>query len=218
MTTVTIYGYDVSTSDLLSTIGVILTTLVALAAIFLTHYFSNHRLRAELTEQNRQRELERISRLKEDKLKRYLQKMEIMFLYNLELKSICKKIRMEFFKVDDIDSAFSFSEYLHDISHSISEIENKMNVIINVYFYNEAIDFDTFFISTFTEELINYKYDFGNLKFEEFSSLEEASETLETTKNNFDTLLNDFVLCIHNLETEFVMKTDIENESLYESL
>lgn len=215
MKSLILYGYEFDVKDLLSTVGVVLTAVVALTAVFLNHYFSTRRLRIELIEQDKQRELDRLCRLQEERVNSRMQKMVRLFEYNLELKSIIDHLHNGINQVDDISSAFYFSERLSDFANSIQEIDNKIRVILSVYFFDESLDIDILFLSKYSVELINQSNELGSLKFEEFTSPDEASTSLYSKKSNFDLELSSFEGSIWSLEREFVNKIESEHDKLY---
>ena len=215
MKSLILYGYEFDINDLLSTVGVILTATTALVAVLLNHYFSTCRLRIELNEQDKQRELDRLNRLQEERLKSYLHKMERLFEFTLELKSISDEIRDNFNKVDDISAAFDFSEKLSEFANDIGQVDNKMRVILNVYFHDDLLDIDILFLSDFSLELVTQSGELGFLHFEEYTSEDEALENLSSKKHNFESGLNCFVDNIWSLERGLVEKIESEHEKLY---
>lgn len=216
MNSIFLYGYEFDVNDLLSTGGVILTAATALIAVLLNHYFSMRRLRIELKEQDKQRELDRLSRFQEERLKNYLHNMERLFEFTLELKSIHKDIQDDLNKVDSISAAVGFSKKLRDFANDLDQLDNKLRVVINVYFHDESLDIDIIFISHFSCELISQYGEFEFLSFDDFASDDEAFEHLSSIKRRFESELNCFVENIWSLEGDLVEKIESEHGKLHD--
>lgn len=217
MTFVTLGSYEIDAGDILSSLGVLFSALIALAAVFLNHYYSSRRLKIELENKDKQSLLDVTCSLQESRFNTRMQQMERLFEYTLELKNLYERLRgnLDLIDIWDIETARQFPIKANNIANEIKHLDNKIRVILSVYFDDEFLDIDVLFLADFNIDVTVQAEDFYEYNFYDLVSTDKISDYLSMKKQSFSILLDAFVNDLCNLENTFAEKIESERKKLY---
>ena len=189
MEEIIVSGYSFKIGDILTAGGTIITAALALAAVFINHFFASRRLTKQLRSQEEQLQTDIESRQKQiqfelsmsnekDKLEQYLKQMERLFTFVLELRLLVEAIKKKARNIEDIKTLKDFLNNSESYEQKLELIDQKIRVVSNVYL-SEVI-LEIIFIANFQLNLGSKIASFPLLQLSELhDSPKEQQERLE---------------------------------------